>query len=391
MKARYTPIRARLVVVVTLLFAALAFGMVYVQYSVIGKSNETLHSSQRMSSAQLVKLYLDVSYPGYWTIVDGKIRKGGRDFGDGSYLTYALSDYLFHDTLIRFNAGAPPILPKNKDLGDLLVEPSKPNQADRLDQRNLRPEQRSDRPFLTATGAGIAVRDDAGLPVGWIEVASDHDRRSESQNRVFSNFLIGGTILSLAIIVFFCVAMLQLTRPIDLMAEESEAAKARSEELSAISKTDPLTRLYNRRGLEAALGEMECVDSPPSQIALVDIDHFKAVNDSRGHDEGDRVLTAIASLIASSVRACDLCCRWGGEEFVIVFRGLENEHASTSAERLRQAVEEHAFGTEDEPLRITVTIGLAQWRSGGFGASVALSDSAMYRGKREGRNRVVIA
>jgi diguanylate cyclase (GGDEF)-like protein len=123
---------------------------------------------------------------------------------------------------------------------------------------------------------------------------------------------------------------------------------------------------------------------------MVDIDHFKAVNDEWGHDEGDRVLAAIAMLIAGSVRSCDYCCRWGGEEFVIVFQDLTERHAAASAERLRAAVESHAFETQDKPLKVTVTIGLTKWHSIGFSEAVARADGAMYRGKREGRNRVVL-
>jgi diguanylate cyclase (GGDEF)-like protein len=388
MKDRYKSIRARLVVVITLLFAALSFVMVYIQSSVIERNTEMLHRSQRMSAAQMVKLYLELSFSGDWEIVDGKLQKGGRDFNGGSQLAYVLSDYLFPDTLIRFNAGTPPVMPPRRDLGDLLSERSRPRLPYR-DDSNVKPP---DQPFITAAGAGIAVRDNAGLPIGWIEVASDRDQRRQNSNRLLSSLLIGGTILSMAGILFFCFVVLRLTRPIDVMAEEHEAAKAQNEELAAISKTDPLTGLYNRRGLEAALREAwGCSDSPPSQLALIDIDHFKAVNDSRGHEEGDKVLAAIANLIARSIRTGDLCCRWGGEEFVIVFMGLEGEHASASAERLRRAVEAEHLGGEEAPLRVTVTIGLAQWRSGGFPEAVVQADGAMYRGKREGRNRVVLA
>lgn len=389
MKSQFKSIiRARLVVVITLLFAALSFMMVYIQAREIERSSTDMHRSQRISAVQMVKLYIELSFPGSWAIVDGRLRKGGRDFGDGSYLTYVLSDFIFRDAAISFNAGTPPMLPMRKDLRALLADQSRPNQADGVTPNG----QRSDLPFLTAGGAGLAIRDDAGLPIGWIEVTSDRDRRSQDGNRMLVTLLVGGTLFSIAAILFFSIVVLRLTRPIDVMAEESEATKAQNEELASISKTDPLTGLFNRRALENALEDAwGCSNSPPTQLAFIDIDHFKAINDARGHDDGDKVLAAVARLIVGSVRADDLCCRWGGEEFVIVFKGLEGEHAAASAERLRAAIEAEPFGGEEAPLRVTVTIGLAQWHPGGFSDAVARADGAMYRGKREGRNRVVIA
>jgi hypothetical protein len=145
------------------------------------------------------------------------------------------------------------MLPRKKDLGAFLSDPARPSQADRDDLV----DQRSDRPFLTASGAGIATRDDAGLPIGWIEVTSDRAHHSQNGNRMLITLLIGGTLLSMAAILFFGIVVLRLTRPIDVMAEESEATKAQNEELSNISMTDPLTGLLNRRGLNAVLSEFQ--------------------------------------------------------------------------------------------------------------------------------------
>lgn len=387
MSGRYRQVRARLVFIVTILFAFMALGMIYVQTQIVDRNAEVMHRSQRISAVKMVQLYVNLSIPGDWEVVDGRLRKGGRDFGDGSFITHALSEYLLPDTMIRFKLGTPPKLPKKSGLAAFLYEP--PRAGDAADDPRRRGSQ--DDAFMTEFGAGIAVSDDAGLPIGWIEASSDRDQRRLSSNRLFSTFLTGASLLSLLAIAFFCAVVFKLTRPIDVMAEEHECAEERNAELSAKSRTDPLTGLLNRRGLEEAIDAIGASEPLPTQLALLDIDHFKAINDARGHDEGDRALASVARVIARTVRAGDLCCRWGGEEFVVVFRGLEGEHASVSAERLREAVEAEILGDEESPLRLTVTIGLAKWRSAGFAEALAQADAAMYRGKREGRNRVVVA
>jgi diguanylate cyclase (GGDEF)-like protein len=134
---------------------------------------------------------------------------------------------------------------------------------------------------------------------------------------------------------------------------------------------------------------MEGEETAPSHVAIIDVDHFKEVNDERGHDEGDRVLTAVAEIVSSSVRRGDLCGRWGGEEFIIVFRGLDD--ASALVERIRSTVEAHTFGGAEAPLRVTITIGVASLGDRSFHETVSAADGAMYIGKREGRNRVVVA
>jgi diguanylate cyclase (GGDEF) domain len=387
MRGRFKSFRARLVIAITLLFTLLAFGTIYIQTQVVDQNIEIMRRSQRISAVQMVRLYAEINYPGAWTVADGRLRKGGRDFGDGSYITHVLADYLTPDTMIGFKAGTPLNREKNQNLDSMLRDAV---QQPRQDPGPQGPRQ-LDRPFITATGAGIAVKDDAGLPIGWIEVTSAESQRDSWNTRMLSSVLIGATVLSTLAILIFCVIVLKLTQPIDRMAAEHEIATAKNAELATISKTDPLTGLLNRRGLEEALQDDECWGAVPSQLAMIDIDHFKAVNDSRGHDEGDKVLAAIARLVEKGVRAGDLCCRWGGEEFVIVFRGAEGEHAWSSAERLRAAVEETVFGSDEAPLRVTVTIGLAKWRSSGLPEALTQADNAMYKGKREGRNRVVLA
>lgn len=134
----------------------------------------------------------------------------------------------------------------------------------------------------------------------------------------------------------------------------------------------------------------------PVSVLLVDLDHFKAVNDTHGHEVGDEVLREVAQRMSASLRGLDLCCRFGGEEFVAAFSGGGMEMALSIAERLRLTIadEPFAISTEkdkDSLLAVTISIGIAT-TSGRDDTAEALlkrADLALYRAKSEGRNRVV--
>ena len=121
-------------------------------------------------------------------------------------------------------------------------------------------------------------------------------------------------------------------------------------------------------------------------VLMVDIDHFKRVNDTHGHDVGDEVLQGVAKILQTAVRGSDLACRWGGEEFLCVFPGMGPDIAMTVAERIRTDIEAAyiaGVGT------ITVSIGAAFSPKGGqVKDAVRRADQALYRAKRSGRNRV---
>lgn len=397
MKRHFNPLRTRIVVGVTCLFAILAFATVYFQVKTLGTNDTADRRSRNLSSAQIVKLYIELTYQGDWEAHSGRLFRGLFEFVDGGVIRSELSDYLPRDTLILFNAGTPPsglLQEAERSLEPPASKGPPPGKEPHPGKEYLpnlsvgSKTHRPDLPFATDNGVGIVVRDADAQIVGWISVSSGEVRKNERGNRVRFLFLIALAAILLAVISVFGFLVIRLTKPIDRMAEDTEAAKAKSVELASLSMTDHLTGLLNRRGLESFL---EVSPSPPSHVAMLDIDHFKAVNDERGHDEGDRVLASVAEVLASCVRAGDLCCRWGGEEFIIAFRGAAGEHAEASAERIRAAVEARRFGSEGAPLAVTVTIGLAVWREGGFEETKASADAAMYRGKREGRNRVVVS
>jgi len=161
---------------------------------------------------------------------------------------------------------------------------------------------------------------------------------------------------------------------------------------------DGLTGLNNRRYLDnhlKILFDRAAVRGRPISICMTDIDRFKLVNDTYGHDVGDEVLREFAARIRSTVRGADLACRYGGEEFVVVMPDTPMELATSVAERLRAIIEDKPFHVRsiDRELSITASLGIAT-SSGAFGAPDELlkqADRALYEAKHTGRNRVVAA
>src|SRR5918911_4593930 len=124
-------------------------------------------------------------------------------------------------------------------------------------------------------------------------------------------------------------------------------------------------------------------------LVLVDVDHFKAVNDRHGHMVGDVVLREVAAVLSGSVRAQDRVARWGGEEFLIALPGGSAGLGAEAASRLRRRVEEHAWSLHAPGLRLTVSVGVSAGPAGEFSTVLARADAAMYAAKRAGRNRVM--
>lgn len=166
--------------------------------------------------------------------------------------------------------------------------------------------------------------------------------------------------------------------------------------LAQLAVTDPLTGLHNRRSVYSHL-EREFVRAKryehPLAVAMLDIDHFKKVNDTYGHQTGDQVIRLVADALRRTIRQTDLAGRFGGEEFLILAPETGREHALTMAERIRLAVEEASAVSPGGP-PVTVSIGVATTEVPDATSSeelVRLADEALYRAKREGRNRVVAA
>ena len=160
--------------------------------------------------------------------------------------------------------------------------------------------------------------------------------------------------------------------------------------------TDALTSLFNRRYMESHLGtlvEQASARNKPLAVLVLDIDYFKSINDSHGHDAGDDVLREFALRIKRSIRGIDLACRYGGEEFVIVMPETDMAVAAMVAERLRRRIAAEPFAIQQgaRNIPVTISIGLAALRGRNENAATVLkrADQALYRAKRDGRNRVV--
>jgi two-component system cell cycle response regulator len=164
------------------------------------------------------------------------------------------------------------------------------------------------------------------------------------------------------------------------------------EEIHRLTITDGLTHVANKRHFTDFL-EREISRSArharPLSLVLLDVDHFKRVNDEYGHLAGDRVLHGIASVVAKQVRREELLARTGGEEFAIVLPETTIEEAALFSERIRAEVERASFDYDGEPLRATISLGAAALEKGETLESLfARADSNLYRAKEGGRNRV---
>lgn len=167
-------------------------------------------------------------------------------------------------------------------------------------------------------------------------------------------------------------------------------------EVSRLATTDGLTGLANRRELEesSARAIQEAMRyGQPLSIVITDVDHFKKVNDTFGHQVGDEVLKSVAFALKAEGRGTDVVGRYGGEEFVLVLSGTRVDGAKELAERVRRRLEANPIETSAGPVAVTLSLGVATLREHGdtLHALVEAADQALYEAKRAGRNRVVLA
>jgi two-component system cell cycle response regulator len=192
--------------------------------------------------------------------------------------------------------------------------------------------------------------------------------------------------------------------PTELLARVQAAARVkrlqdelrqRNEDLDRISRTDALTGLRNRRHVEEYLAKLTSLarrNLEPIAVLVIDIDHFKSVNDEHGHEAGDAVLREVAGRMQDSVRLEDMVGRWGGEEFLVVLPNTTDQGAAELAERLRQVVADTPCRLADgDAVQVTISVGCAASLIDDAGILVRSADAAMYQAKQTGRNRVVVA
>ena len=171
-----------------------------------------------------------------------------------------------------------------------------------------------------------------------------------------------------------------------VLSTSNDQLRRRAEDLQRLTIEDPLTGLANRRRIDALLSGRQ----HDTWVAIVDVDHFKRINDDFSHAVGDGVLRRLAGILRDNCRPSDVAGRLGGEEFIVLYRGEPQHDIPAAAERLRRRVASHDWNTAAPGLTVTVSIGLAHAAEAPDGEGLlALADRRLYAAKHGGRNRVV--
>ena len=202
----------------------------------------------------------------------------------------------------------------------------------------------------------------------------------ELKNTVLQAMLLNAA-LSQGVCIFclFGVVKLKMTK---------DASDLRAEKMEKAANIDGLLGIGNRRMLQHKLNTL-ATDYTPFSLLLIDVDHFKAINDTHGHLVGDDILRELTRSMENSLRPEDTIGRWGGEEFLVIANGTELESAEMLAHRVRESVAQHEFPTVG---RVTVSIGVAQfYPDTSISHTFSTADKALYEAKHAGRNRVVVA
>ena len=167
-------------------------------------------------------------------------------------------------------------------------------------------------------------------------------------------------------------------------------------EVLSLAEHDSLTGLLNRRGMDARFERLRrraaLQGESGMSLALIDVDHFKSINDRLGHGAGDDVLKGLGALLDTQIRPTDLAVRLGGEEFVLLWNGAQPGYETAMAEKIRQAVANHPFETREGPVAVTVSIGVTGTvaHEDNLESVLRRADRALYRAKQDGRNRVAV-
>ncbi len=200
--------------------------------------------------------------------------------------------------------------------------------------------------------------------------------------------------LMLAYIIAYKIKLLEYKKE-ELLETLEHKVEERTAELKLLASIDPMTKLYNRRyfiEMSESILDSAKRNGTDTSILILDIDHFKNVNDTYGHRVGDDVIVRLASLLQAISRESDIISRWGGEEFVILFPETDKDGALAISEKIRTDVENSVINLErGRALRLTVSIGITQIdneEEGGIEAAIHRADEALYRAKAGGRNRV---
>lgn len=231
--------------------------------------------------------------------------------------------------------------------------------------------------------AGCAVKTPDGMPVGTV-CAIDIKPREMSQVQLQA-------LRDIA-------AMVETELKVAYMQHEKKELETELQQANRMAMIDPLTRLWNRAGMEAMMnkewGEARRYKRPIT-IAMCDIDHFKKLNDTYGHDIGDDVIRSVGKILLENLRGEDHVCRVGGEEFLLILPNCLSEHAFEILDRTRALVGDSELSANKKiEWPVTMSFGvttLVPDLDTAPGASIKAADVALYEAKNSGRNRVIIA
>lgn len=192
-----------------------------------------------------------------------------------------------------------------------------------------------------------------------------------------------GTAIAVVVVFFVLTWWNRYLKNINAQLKDSQ------QKLELLSITDPLTKVFNRLKMDAVFSR-EIKSSQryhsPLSIIMLDVDHFKGINDQFGHPVGDKVLERIAQLVKLHLRSNDFLGRWGGEEFLAICPSTNLEEVKIVAEKLRKTLEINDFSPV---IKVTASFGVAEWKDGESQESlISRADTALYRSKDNGRNRV---
>lgn len=179
-----------------------------------------------------------------------------------------------------------------------------------------------------------------------------------------------------------------------MFAKEAQAAERKlvsyNKKIKEIAFRDPLTKLRNRRSMLELLQEMIEKGNCSMCVGIADIDFFKKVNDTYGHEAGDEVLKVIAKTLEEHMKHKGYVARWGGEEFLFLFQNGNGDEAMMYLELLRSKIEKNVIRYEEQDIQITMTFGLVEYNTrNSLEENISLADQKLYSGKKAGRNRVV--
>lgn len=213
----------------------------------------------------------------------------------------------------------------------------------------------------------------------------DNDKNIAEQKKEKQVFIIFFIIIIIIAILLLIISIIFISK--------YKMKQKHTIELEKIAKTDPLTQLPNRRAVLEQINYETARfkrNAEPFTIVISDIDDFKNVNDTYGHDAGDKVLTALSNLIKKTIRQQDICARWGGEEFLFLFPGTDRKGGKTISDKIRMKIEKENIEYKGSSISITMTFGICTFSEAlTVDECITNADKALYEGKKLGKNRSV--